>query len=144
MKSICVIISSPTTINIETMEVVSIIGNLINKERYKLLLKAYNGYLGHILAQSFFYSGGEVELVLTNYQSLANNEKLPFIITLQCNDQEVDSYLNKKVDFWIVVKNRQINVSLGNKGIMYQFKDAVDVVNYLNKQAGLFTTYLNE
>jgi uncharacterized protein (TIGR00730 family) len=78
-KTLCVFMGSKYGIPDDNQVISSILGNLINKNKYKLLYGGGNNGLMGVVSRAFYYSGGEVSAVTTNYfaESVKGNNVIP-------------------------------------------------------------------
>jgi hypothetical protein len=110
----------------------SVIGNLLDKTRYQLLALAPES--NSVLTQSFYYSGGRVQLLTTPYyQQIHREAQLQMYSRILCDN------LNQM--FQVFESNSQIIVTLDDQNrIRCQtpsglriFQDSQQLVTYLNQ-----------
>lgn len=135
-------------------EMMSIIGNLLNKAKFDLLCSGKIDDKMDILVKSFYYSGGEVELITSNYM-LLTGQYFPYTIDLCYDKKQLYEKLIDKSDIFIVISDKiaiiknllearkpiyllscngqseMLNSSRQN--YMNAFSEPMNLVNHLNK-----------
>jgi len=145
-------------------ESMSIIGNLLDKNQFKLVLRGQDEIPLKIFAEAFYYSGGEVDSIKTYYQLISQRNKSHYFDYVCDTNDQVLSNMLKLCDVFILLPSTQSisnclsQIFISNKPIylfnhnkffvsyeklytndnIYVFSDPVKLANTLNKSGQKF------
>jgi hypothetical protein len=115
-------------------ETLSIFGNLLDKMKFNLIYSGKNAGPMDTITKSFYYSGGEVISIITNYM-LFTNRSLPYIIKLRDNEEQILESLYDHSDIMVIFLGKEKSVvpvtEFDRKKSVYIYRNKG--WNYLNK-----------
>ncbi len=102
-KTVCAFLGSRHGFTDDNQIISSIMGNLLDKDKFKLLYGGGNNGLMGVISRAFFYSGGEVESVTTQYFADSGSDVIPQNQLIKPDLMSRLRALIKHGDFFIVL-----------------------------------------